>query len=65
MTLTATVVHIYQGDMTGQWYIILMLSVGVIIGAQIGAWISQKFKSSWIIKILAVALVIVGVRILL
>jgi uncharacterized membrane protein YfcA len=65
MTLTATIVHIYQGDLTGQWYIVLMLSVGVIIGAQIGAKISQKFKSSWIIKILAVAIVIVGMRILL
>jgi uncharacterized membrane protein YfcA len=64
MTLTATIVHIYKGDLSGQWYIVLMLSVGVIIGAQIGAAISQKTRSSLIIRILAVALIIVGVRIL-
>jgi uncharacterized membrane protein YfcA len=65
MTLTATIVHINKGNLSGQWSIVLMLSAGVIIGAQIGAAFSQKFKSSWIIKILAVAIVIVGVRILL
>jgi uncharacterized membrane protein YfcA len=65
MTLAGTIVHICQGNLTGQWYTVLMLTAGVIVGAQIGAAISQKFKSSWIIRILAVALMIVGVRILL
>jgi uncharacterized protein len=64
MTAVGTIVHIYRGDLTGQWPIILSLSAGVIMGAQIGAIISQRFKSVWIIRLLAVALSLVGLRIL-
>jgi uncharacterized membrane protein YfcA len=64
MTAVGTIVHIYRGDLAGQWSIILSLSAGVIAGAQIGAFISQKFKSVWIIRLLAVALAIVGLRVL-
>jgi uncharacterized protein len=63
MTAAGTTVHIYKGDLTGQWPIILPLSAGVIIGAQIGAIVSQRFKSVWIIRLLAVALALVGLRI--
>jgi len=41
-----------------------MLAIGVIAGAQFGARISQKFKSAWIIKILAIAFVLVGLRVI-
>jgi uncharacterized protein len=64
ITGAGTIVHIYRGDLAGQWPIILSLSIGVIAGAQIGAIASQKFKSVWIIRLLAVALAIVGLRVL-
>ena len=40
------------------------LGFGVVIGAQIGARLSDHFKSKWIIRSLAVALTLVGLRIL-
>ncbi|OHB59356.1 MAG: hypothetical protein A2167_07320 [Planctomycetes bacterium RBG_13_46_10] len=64
MAMAGTIVHIYQGDLAGQWPLVLMLAAGVIVGAQIGAGISQRFTSSWIIKFLAIAILIVGLRII-
>lgn len=64
MAMAGTIVHIYEGDLAGQWSIVLMLAIGVIAGAQIGAKISQKFKSAWIIKFLAIALALVGLRVI-
>lgn len=64
MTLTGTIVNIYEGDLKGQWPLVLILSAGVIIGAQAGAFLSGKFKSLWIIKIMAIALGIVGLKVL-
>ncbi len=63
MAMAGTIVHVYQGDLAGQWPLVLTLALGVILGAQIGAGISQRFKSAWIIKFLAVALVLVGLRV--
>ena len=64
MAMAGTIVHIYEGDLSGQWSIVLMLAIGVIAGAQFGARISQRFKSTWIIKILAIALALVGLRVM-
>jgi uncharacterized membrane protein YfcA len=36
-----------------------------LIGAQLGAYLSRKIKGSWIIRSLALALVLVGVRMLI
>ncbi len=63
MTAVGTIVHIYRGNLTGQWPVIISLSVGVIAGAQIGAYVSQRFKSVWIIRLLAAALALVGIRV--
>jgi len=63
MTLAGTIVNIYEGNLVGEWSLVLVLAAGVIIGAQIGAKISQRFKSAWIIKFLAAALAIVGLRV--
>ena len=64
MAMTGTIVHIYQGDLSGQWPLVLILAAGVITGAQIGAGISQRCKSAWIIKFLAIALALVGLRVM-
>jgi uncharacterized membrane protein YfcA len=43
----------------------IALSIGAILGAQIGAWISHRIHGEWIIRSLALALALVGLRLLL
>jgi len=64
MALAGTIVHIYQGNLKGEFTTILSIGAGVIIGAQFGALYSQKIKPHWIVRSLAVALLLVGVRLL-
>ena len=42
----------------------IVLAIGVVLGAQIGARLSDKVRGLWIIRALAIALGIVGLRIL-
>lgn len=65
MALTGTVVHFLQGNLTGQFLTIAYLGLGAIFGAQIGARLSNFFKGSLIMRALAIALGVVGVRIVL
>lgn len=64
MALTGTVVHIMTGTFTHGVHRTLALSIGVLLGAQIGARLSEKIQGSWIIRGLAIALGVVGLRIL-
>lgn len=64
MALAGTVVHIVQGDLDGHWLTAIYIGCGVIIGAQVGAYFSHFAKPHWIIKALAFALLLVGIRIL-
>lgn len=65
MTFFGTLVHIYNGDLKGQWMIVTFLAAGVLAGAQVGAALSQRIHGKLIIKILSVVLVLVGLRIVL
>jgi hypothetical protein len=62
MALAGTIVHIIQGDFKGEWLTTLSIGAGVVIGAQVGARLSNKMKPHWIVRALAVALLLVGVR---
>jgi len=42
----------------------VLISIGAILGAQVGAWLSQRLHGSWIIRSLALALALVGLRLL-
>jgi hypothetical protein len=67
MALVSTLVHIWQGHLrpdNGLWQA-LCLSVGVVVGAQVGAKLSVRIHGNWIIRGLAVGLGAVGVRIFL
>jgi uncharacterized protein len=65
MALAGTVTHIIQGSFTPRdLYMTLALGIGVIIGAQGGAYLSRRIRSTWIIRSLAVALAVVGLRML-
>jgi uncharacterized protein len=63
--LAGTLVHLFEGTLDGQWTTIIALGLGAVIGAQIGAHLAQKLHGRWIVRGLAVALAIVGLRIML
>jgi uncharacterized membrane protein YfcA len=67
MSTVSVVVHIFQGSYNNRHVLkmLLGLCVGVIPGAQLGAYISHKIQTTLIIKVLAVCLALVGLRILL
>lgn len=64
---TATVlVHVYNGSYNNPviLHMVMALAIGVIPGAQLGAFLSRKLKGNIIIKSLALCLMLVGIRIL-
>jgi uncharacterized protein len=67
LALTALIgmgVHLAQGDWASGLNRILGLSIGVVIGAQVGARLSTRIHGQWILRGLAVALGLVGIRVL-
>jgi uncharacterized membrane protein YfcA len=64
MALTGTIVHILTGTFAQGVHRTIALAIGVVLGAQIGARLSDKIQGRWIIRALAIALGIVGLRIL-
>lgn len=65
MALTGTLVHIATGAFAhGVWQTIF-LAVGVVFGAQLGAKLSGRIHGIWIMRSLAVALGLIGIRILI
>lgn len=65
MALTGTAVHVVSGAFTHGLRRTVVLAVGVVVGAQLGAILSSRVHGNWIIRGLAVALAFVGVRILI
>jgi len=57
--------HLVHGDYASFVGVTIALAIGVIIGAQAGAAISRRVADSAIIRLLAVALGLVGIRLLL
>ncbi|UWG97575.1 MAG: sulfite exporter TauE/SafE family protein [Candidatus Dehalobacter alkaniphilus] len=63
MSLSGSIVHLASGILSqGMWQTIA-LAIGVLFGAQLGARLSKRFQGVWIIRCLAVALGLVGIRI--
>lgn len=65
MALTGSLVHLASGALVPGFGRIAALSVGVVAGAQVGAALSRRVEGVWIMRGLALALGLVGVRILL
>ena len=65
MALTGTVVHIVNGAFHHGIRRTIALAIGVLIGAQLGAFLSNRVGGVWIIRGLAIALGLVGIRILI
>jgi len=64
MALTGTIVHIATGSFHHGVRRTVALAIGVLLGAPLGARFSEFVGGDWIIRILAVALAVVGIRIL-
>ena len=64
VALTATVTHVIMGEFNRGLSQTMYLAVGVMMGAPVGAVISTQLKGSLIVRLLAVALSLVGLRLL-
>jgi uncharacterized membrane protein YfcA len=62
MAGAGTLTHLYHGDLNGLEIEMLCLAPSVILGAQLGAYLSEKIHGHLIIRSLAVALAVVGFR---
>ena len=62
--LTGTMTHAVSGTYYQVWPILLWIALGVIPGAQVGAWLSPKIKSLVLMRLLVLALVLAGVRLI-
>jgi uncharacterized membrane protein YfcA len=62
VALTATVVHVLLGEFEEGVHRTMYLAVGVMMGAPLGAAASARIRGSLIVRLLAVALCLVGLR---
>lgn len=67
MATVSVIVHLIQGNYSDPEIVkmVLFLAIGVVPGAQLGAYLSHRIKSHIIIRVLASCLILVSVRILL
>ena len=59
-----TATHIFESNYSGTLGLTLSLAAGVLIGAPFGAMLSRRVTGGWIIRLLAIALGLVGLRLL-
>jgi uncharacterized protein len=64
MAGAASLTHLLQGSYANVVFRTLFLAAGVILGAQVGARLSEKVRGTWLIRLLAIALLLVGLRLL-
>ena len=65
ISASGSAVHIGRGNLDSTNLVrALLLAIGVIPGAQVGARLAQRFKGPGILRMLTVALAILGVRLL-
>ena len=65
MSLMGSVTHVFMGDSTHGVRRTVALAVGVLVGAQLGAMLSQRLRSTTLIRILALGLVLFGIRLVI
>jgi uncharacterized membrane protein YfcA len=62
--LAAVVTHILNGTFPSDLLRLLFLAIGVVPGAQLGALVSRRVSTPWIVVGLAAALGLVGIRLI-
>jgi hypothetical protein len=65
MTFVGSTVHLVTGTLAGTAHRVVPLSIGVIVGAQVGARLAQRMHGVWIIRALVLALAFVGLRLII
>ncbi len=65
LSLVATIAHLAQGSFDGGLDHTMYLAVGVMMGAPFGAMLSSRVRGSVIVRLLALALCLVGCRLLI
>lgn len=65
MAFTGTVVHVLTGTFSHGVRRTTALAIGVLLGAPLGAYLSQRIRGAWIIRGLALALGLIGLRVLI
>lgn len=63
-TFFGSATHLLAGNLAAGWKQVIILGVGVMLGAQMGARLSTKFGGAAIVRLLAAALLLVGLRLL-
>jgi uncharacterized membrane protein YfcA len=62
----ATLIHLLDGSLGGEQIVkAVALAVGAVPGAQVGAILSHRIKGRGVLLMLAVAIVVLGVRVIL
>lgn len=62
MSLVGSVAHIVAGNFDQGFMRVLFLSLGVLVGAQLGARLSERLTGTSISRILAGGLILIGIR---
>jgi len=57
-----SLLHLGQGNFGAHWDMIFWLASGVVVGSQVGARLSQRLQGSTLIRLLAIALALTGIR---
>lgn len=65
MALVGTIVHIAQGTLLQSLGRIFSYGIPAVVGAQVGAALSTRIHEHWITRSLALALILVGARLLM
>jgi uncharacterized protein len=65
MSLFGSATHVVMGDFSHGIRRTLALGVGVLVGAQLGALLSQRLQGITLIRILALGLVLFGIRLII
>jgi uncharacterized protein len=63
-TLTGVLTHLALRTQIQDWLVVVFLALGIIPGAQLGARLSRRLHGTLITRLLALALVVLGVRLL-
>ncbi|MCX7709490.1 MAG: sulfite exporter TauE/SafE family protein [Clostridia bacterium] len=63
MSFSGTLIHLFSGLLSTGVIQTAALSIGVLLGAPLGARLSNRFHGVWIIRSLAIALALAGIRI--
>jgi len=64
MALAGTLVHVINGSFHHGTRRTIALAIGVVVGAPLGAWLSGRLRDEWIMRGLAIGLLLLGLRLL-